>query len=65
MVSKFVEVWQAILSFIVETFDSILPVFYTAESGLTFIGTMAVIMAGIAIVLLVWNLFRSFFSMHG
>lgn len=69
IVTAFVAVWQSILTFITETvFPAVLGLFWsTAETGggLTFIGVMAVIMAGIALVLLVFNLIRSFFSMRG
>ena len=70
MVSVFVEVWTAVVSFVVGLFGDITTVFYEpgvsgAPGSLTFVGTMAVIMAGIALLLLVFNLIRSFFPARG
>lgn len=64
MITAFVEVWEAVSTFLTTLFNPITALFWSGES-LTFVGTMAVIMAGISIVLLVFNLIRSFFSMHG
>ena len=71
MVSTFVEVWTELYTFIVSQFSNITKLFYTpaAEASgtgsLTFVGVMAVIMAGVSIMLLVFNLIRSFFAMRG
>lgn len=69
MVASFVSVWQELVTFIVSLFGSITDVFVTTAEGgavsLTFVGTMAVIMAGIALVLLAFNLIRSFLPMRG
>lgn len=64
MITAFTEVWTAVSSYLTSLFPSIISLFY-AENALTFVGVMAVIMAGIALVLLVFNLTRSFFAMHG
>lgn len=64
IIGSFVAVWQALMTFLVGLFPSILDLFYTNDS-LTFVGVMAVIMAGVSLILLVWNLVRSFFSMRG
>lgn len=64
MITAFTEVWTAVSSYLTSLFPSIISLFY-AENALTFVGVMAVIMAGIALVLLVFNLIRSFFAMHG
>lgn len=64
MISAFVTVWEAVSTFLTSLFPDVIALFY-AESGLTFVGTMAVVMAGIGLILLVFNLIRSFFSMHG
>ncbi len=70
MVAAFVEVWQAIMTFFVSIFSNIQSVFWdtaanSGKGGLTFIGIMAIIMAGVALILLVFNLIRSFFAMRG
>lgn len=64
LIAGFVEVWTAVSTYLTSLFPSIIALFYTGGS-LTFVGVMAVIMAGIAIVLLVFNLIRSFFAMRG
>lgn len=64
IIGAFTEVWTAVSTFLTSLFPSVISLFYV-EGSLTFVGVMAVIMAGIAIVLLVFNLIRSFFAMHG
>lgn len=68
MLSQFVSVWNEVVTFLVSLFPQIESIFYTTgENGgaLTFVGVMAVIMAGVALVLLVFNLIRSFLAMRG
>lgn len=64
MITAFTEVWTAVSTYLTSLFPAIIELFY-ADNALTFVGVMAVIMAGIALVLLVFNLIRSFFAMHG
>ena len=70
MVQTITTVWTAIVQFIVGLFGDISALFYTPASGsesgsLTFIGTLAVIMAGVGLLLLVFNLIRSFLTAKG
>lgn len=66
MLTQFVNVWNEVVSFLVSLFPSIEAVFYNTDtSSLTFVGVMAVIMAGVALILLVFNLIRSFLAMRG
>ena len=70
MVAAITQVWEAVVTFLISLFTKITALFYTPGTGdaagsLTFVGTMAVIMAGVAILLLVFNLIRSFFPMRG
>lgn len=65
IIEAFIAVWEVLIGFLVDLFPQVTALFYTAETGLTFVGVMAVIMAGIALVLLVWNIIRSFFPMRG
>lgn len=62
----FVDVWGETADFVGDIFIQVGELFYddTAEE-LTPVGTLAVILAGIAVVLLVWNLIRSFLPMRG
>lgn len=64
IISSFVAVWTEILQFLTSSWTSLLSLFY-ADNALTFVGVMAVIMAGIALILLAFNLIRSFFAMRG
>lgn len=65
IINAFVEVWEQLVTFLTANFSNIIALFYNAETGLTFVGVLAVIMGGISLILLIWNLIRSFFSMHG
>lgn len=64
MIAQFVTVWQEISAYLVSLFPDLIALFY-ADGTLTFVGVMAVVTAGISLMLLVWNLIRSFFVMHG
>ena len=70
MLDAIVSVWNTLLETIVAMFADVTEIFWdsTANSGsggLTFVGVMAVVMAGVAIILLVFNLIRSFLPMRG
>ena len=70
MIAAFTEVWSALLTWFTTLFPAVTEFFYTTgESGsggeLTFAGTCAVIMAGVALIMLVFNLIRSFLPMRG
>lgn len=70
MVAAFTEVWTEVMTFFVTIFQKISGIFWTPGVGeepgkLTFVGIMAIIMAGVALILLVFNLIRSFFPMRG
>lgn len=68
MMTAFISVWEELSEFLVGLFPDLIALFWTADSTgggeLTFIGVMAVVTAGIALVLLVFNLIRSFLTMH-
>lgn len=64
VISAFTGVWTALAEFMTGLFPTLIDLFYT-DGNLTFVGVMAVITAGVSLMLLVWNLIRSFFAMHG
>ena len=64
MIAQFVTVWNAIVDFLAGLFPTLTELFYS-QGELTFIGIMAIVMAGVSLILLVWNLIRSFFNMRG
>lgn len=63
LVPAIVAVWQAILNWWTGTFSAV-TTFFWSGTALTFPGVLAVIMAGVALVLLVFNLIRSFLPMR-
>ena len=69
MIGLFTEVWTAVMTWFVTLFPQVTQFFVTTSADgaqeLTFAGVCAVIMAGIALVLLVFNLIRSFLPMRG
>ena len=66
MIASFVNVWTTVMSFLVDSFTQVIGVFWSAEAGgPTFVGVMALVMAGVAFLLLIFNIIRSFFAMHG
>lgn len=64
IIGAFTAVWAELATYLTGLFPDLIALFY-ADGNLTFVGVMAVIMAGISIMLLVWNLIRSFFAMRG
>lgn len=70
MIEAILSVWTAVSGWFVEQFPKITTFFYTpgvgeAAGSLTFAGVFAVVMAGVALILLVFNLIRSFLPMRG
>ena len=64
MITAFADIWTGLASFLTTLFPQVISLFYV-DGALTFVGVMAVIMAGVSLVLLVFNLIRSFFAMRG
>ena len=58
------DVWGQIAEWFAGCFPDITQFFYV-DGSLTFAGTCAVIMAGVALILLIFNLIRSFLPMRG
>lgn len=66
MLSAITETWSSLVTSLTGYFSTVTGVFWdSTTSSLTFVGTLAVIMAGISIVLLIFNLIRSFMPMRG
>lgn len=53
-------VFTAISDWLVETIQSFVPVFYSTETGMTFLGVMALCGLGVGIILLLFNIVKSF-----
>lgn len=58
------DIWGQIAEWFAGCFPDITQFFYV-DGSLTFAGTCAVIMAGVALILLIFNLIRSFLPMRG
>ena len=66
MMTVITNVWTAVIAWLTSIFPLVTEFFYTSETQtLTFAGTLAIIMAGVALILLVFNLIRSFLPMRG
>lgn len=68
MVSLFTTVWTSLSTWLVTTFQSVIGLFVDSSGTtptLTFVGVLGVIMAGISLILLCFNLIRSFLAMRG
>ena len=69
MIGLFTEVWSEVMTWLVTLFPQVTSFFVTTDTdgvmALTFPGVCAVIMAGVALILLVFNLIRSFLPMRG
>lgn len=66
MLEAITNVWTAVLTWLTSNFETVSEMFYdSTKNSLTFVGTLAIIMAGVALILLVFNLIRSFFPMRG
>ena len=70
MIAAFTEVWTSLVTWFKTLFPAITEFFYVegespGTGDLTFAGTCAVIMAGVALILLVFNLIRSFLPIRG
>lgn len=53
-------VFTNISEWIVSTVNAMVPVFYNTETGITFLGTMALCGLGVGIILLIFNIVKSF-----
>ena len=60
LITSVTGVWSEVSEWLVTHISSLQAIFYSAETGLTFIGILAVTSVGIAIFLLVMNIIRSF-----
>lgn len=67
MIALFTEVWSALVTWFTTLFPALTQLFVTTTGDkmeLTFVGVCAVVMAGVSLILLVFNLIRSFLPMR-
>ena len=69
MFAAFTQVWSELVVWFVSLFTDISAIFFTTSAegviSLTFLGVMAVVTAGVALILLAFNIIRSFVIMRG
>lgn len=58
-------VFTAVGEWITSTIPNVVQVFYTAEEGLTFLGTLAVVALGISVFFLIMGLIQNFLHFRG
>lgn len=65
IVSQITGVFKSLADWFVQTLPSITEIFYNAESGLTFLGTLSVIGVGISVFFLLMGLIQNFLHLRG
>lgn len=65
VINAIIAVFEAILGWIVEAIGNIVPLFYVAETGLTFLGVLAVAGLVISIFFLLMAVIQNFLHFRG
>lgn len=65
VLSAVLAVFSAILEWFVTAINTAVGIFWVAETGLTFIGTLAVLGLGIAVILMLFAMIRSYLKNRG
>lgn len=63
-ITAITEAWTAVSTWYISTFQTVPALFYDAETGLTFVGVLAVMGAGLAIIMGLVMVIRSFLKAH-
>lgn len=64
MISGITEVWTEMMTWITTSLASVQTVFYSAESGLTFLGTLAIVSVAIGIGFLIIGVVQNFLKLR-
>lgn len=64
LIGSIVEIWEALMTAVMGLITDAQSLFYSAEGGLTFIGTLSIVAVAIAVVLLIVNIVRSFLHLR-
>lgn len=59
VVTSITGVWSAVASWFIETMGTVPAIFYDAETGLTFVGTLAIFGGGLAVIIGIIGAVRS------
>ena len=65
IISAIFDVFDAITSWLTGAVVDIIPMFYAAETGLTFLGSLAVVGLGISVVFLLIGIIQNFLHFRG
>lgn len=65
VLSKVLEVFTAIGTWIGTAVNSLIPMFYSAETGLTFLGVLAVAGLGFSVIFLMIGIIQKFLHFRG
>lgn len=65
VLNSVLEVFSGVGDWIVETIPSLMPLFYTAESGLTFMGVLAVAGLAFSVVFMLVGIVQNFLHFRG
>lgn len=65
IVSQITGVFKSLADWFVQTLPSITAIFYDAETGLTFLGTLSVIGLGISVFFLLMGIIQNFLHLRG
>lgn len=65
VVSAITSVWSWLMNWLSQSIPSVISIFYDAESGLTFLGTLAVVALGISVFFLLLGLIQNFLHLRG
>lgn len=65
IVTQITGVFKSLADWFVQTLPSITSIFYDAETGLTFLGTLSVIGLGISVFFLLMGIIQNFLHLRG
>lgn len=65
LVTAIFDVFTAVGDWIVDVLTQMIPVFYDSQTGLTFLGTLAVVALGMSVIFLVIGIIQSFLHFRG
>ena len=64
VVSAITNVWSWLMNWLSQSIPSVVGIFYDAETGLTFLGTLAVVALGISVFFLILGLIQNFLHLR-
>ena len=65
MIAHITQIWTDVMEWIVTAMGSVQDLFYSADSGLTFLGTLSVIGVAFGVALLVIKVVQNFLHLRG